>query len=55
MTPERLKAVITDSNASLEPLLSPDGAVPRSTFDSAYLATRCALEAESRNRPVACP
>jgi hypothetical protein len=55
VTPEELRAAITSTGGALAPLLAPDGVIQRSTFDSAYVATRCALEAESRNRPVACP
>lgn len=54
-TPERLLAVIGSSGGSLGPLLAPGGVIQRSALDEAYLATRCTLEAEARNRPIACP
>ena len=53
--PEQLHAVLTSPGSTLAPLLAPDGVIRRSALDSAYVATRCALEAEARNRPVACP
>ena len=53
--PEALSAVLDSPSSRLGPLLSPDGKIDRFALDAAYVATRCALDADARNRPVACP
>jgi len=55
VTPEELRSVITSTSGGLTPLLAADGVIERSALDSAYVATRCALDPGARNRPVACP